>query len=101
MSSSALSLLKDCLKIPLETQMWSSLGRLFFYPSGKGYSVYEIDFLISLLLLLFILFILLFMTMTMIIIIIISHHFLSLSLLLLLAIIFIIFGHIYISVHHK
>ena len=38
--------------------MWSSLGRLFFYPSGKGYSVYEIDFLISLLLLLlFILFI--------------------------------------------
>ena len=36
MSSSALSLLEDCLKIPLETQMWSSLGRLFFYPSGKG-----------------------------------------------------------------
>ena len=102
MSSSALSLLEDCLKIPLETQMWSSLGRLFFYPSGKGYSVYEIDFLISLLLLLFILFILVFMTMTMIIIIIISpYYFLSLSLLLLLAIIFIIFGHIYISVHHK
>ena len=97
-----MSLLEDCLKIPLETQMWSSLGRLFFYPSGKGYSVYEIDFLISLLLLLFILFILVFMIMTMIIIIIISpYYFLSLSLLLLLAIIFIIFGHIYISVHHK
>ena len=31
MSSAALSLMVD-----LETQMWSSLGRLFFHPSGKG-----------------------------------------------------------------